>query len=301
MIRLSVNDTVVVDPGQDVLLTCEVVAGFPLPAVVWSRYPGLLPLSAQVRGPTLILRAVTPADGGFYNCTAVNNVGNPARKNVNLVVRTMSNLTFQITPDSNKDSESIQMGRDLKLSCHVDATPQDKVNYTWYKNGAPVFNSDSLILLRSDPDMAPGTSSLEIVDMKFRDLATYSCVANFMGSRGLELRVDVNVSQNSVSPPVLLVPPGGQVVSVREGANVELVCLVVDGKPRPPILWSRAEKDLLMPSGRTTMETPDGRLRLRNVSRDMMGPYRCQTAPYNGLNIKRREALVQLNVQCECP
>lgn len=109
----------------------------------------------------------------------------------------MTNLTFQITPDSNKDSETIQMGRDLKLSCHVDATPQDKVNYTWYKNGAPVFNSDSLILLRSDPDMAPGTSSLEIVDMKFRDLATYSCVANFPGSRVPELRVDVNVSQNS--------------------------------------------------------------------------------------------------------
>uniref|UniRef100_A0A3Q2X4C2 MAM domain containing glycosylphosphatidylinositol anchor 1 n=1 Tax=Haplochromis burtoni TaxID=8153 RepID=A0A3Q2X4C2_HAPBU len=297
MIRLSVNDTVVVDPGQDVRITCEVTAGFPLPIVTWSRYPGPLPLSAQVRGESLILRAVTPADAGFYNCTAVNNVGNPARKNVNLVVRTMSNLTFQITPDSNKDSETIQMGRDLKLSCHVDATPQDKVNYTWYKNGAPVFNSDSLILLRSDPDMAPGTSSLEIVDMKFRDLATYSCMASFSGSTVRELRVDVNISQNSVSPPVLTVPPGRQAVSVREGGNAELVCLVVDGKPRPPILWSRTEKDLLMPSGKPTVETPDGRLRLKNVSRDMMGAYRCQTAPYNGLNIKRREAQVQLNVQ----
>ncbi|KAJ4946722.1 hypothetical protein JOQ06_008768, partial [Pogonophryne albipinna] len=293
MIRLSVNDTVVVDPGQDVLLTCEVMAGFPLPTLRWSP----LPLSAQVRGPTLNLRAVTPTDAGFYNCTAYNNVGNQARKNVNLVVRTMSNLTFQITPDSNKDSETIQMGRDLKLSCHVDATPQDKVNYTWYKNGAPVFNSDSLILLRSDPDMAPGTSSLEIVDMKFRDLATYSCVANFPGSRVPELRVDVNISQNSVSPPVLALPPGGQVVNVREGGNIDLVCLVVEGKPRPPILWSRMEKDLLMSSGATTMETLDGRLMLRNVSRDMMGAYRCQTAPYNGLNIKRREAQVQLNVQ----
>lgn len=87
MIRLSVNDTVVVDPGQDVRITCEVTAGFPLPIVTWSRYPGPLPLSAQVRGENLILRAVTPADAGFYNCTAVNNVGNPARKNVNLVVR----------------------------------------------------------------------------------------------------------------------------------------------------------------------------------------------------------------------
>lgn len=87
MIRLSVNDTVVVDPGQDVVLTCEVTAGFPRPNVTWSRYPGQLPLSALVRGEKLTLRAVTPADGGFYNCSAVNNVGNPARKNVNVVVR----------------------------------------------------------------------------------------------------------------------------------------------------------------------------------------------------------------------
>lgn len=93
-IRLSVNDTVVVDPGQDVLLNCEIIAGFPAPGVTWSRYPGPLPLSAQVRGPVLFLRAVTPADAGFYNCTAVNNVGNPARKNVNLVVR--SKCTFGV-------------------------------------------------------------------------------------------------------------------------------------------------------------------------------------------------------------
>lgn len=87
MIRLSVNDTVVVDPGQDLQLSCDITAGFPAPTVTWVRYPGPLPLSAVVRGPTLILRAVTPADAGFYNCTAVNNVGNPARKNVNVIVR----------------------------------------------------------------------------------------------------------------------------------------------------------------------------------------------------------------------
>lgn len=90
MIRLSVDDAVVVDPGQDVVLTCEVIAGFPSPNVTWTRYPGPLPLSAQVRGRSLTLRAVTPSDAGFYNCTAVNNVGNPARKNVNLVVRSKS-------------------------------------------------------------------------------------------------------------------------------------------------------------------------------------------------------------------
>lgn len=93
-------------------------------------------------------------------------------------------------------------------------------------------------------------------------------------------------------------PAGGQVVSVREGGSADLVCLV-DGKPRPPVLWSRADKDLPMPTGEWAVETRNGRLRLTNVTRDLMGSYRCQTAPYNGLNIKPRQAQVQLNVQCE--
>ncbi|XP_069034678.1 MAM domain-containing glycosylphosphatidylinositol anchor protein 1 isoform X2 [Lepisosteus oculatus] len=295
-LRLSVNETLVVDPGTDVTMSCDVTGGEPVPTVLWSRFPAPLPPWAQARGSTLSLRRVTPRDAGFYSCTAVNNVGNPAKRTVNLIVRVLRNITFQITPDSNKDSETIQMGRDLKLSCHVDAQPQDKVSYSWYKNSAPVQPSESLILLRSDPDMAPGTSSLEIIDMKFRDQATYSCVARFPGSSVPELRVDVNITQSSVTPPVLTVPPGGSMVTVSEGKGAELVCLV-DGKPRPPVLWSRADKDLPMPSGENLVETKEGRLRLDNVTRNMSGSYRCQTAQYNGLNIKRREALVQLNVQ----
>ncbi|XP_035387783.1 MAM domain-containing glycosylphosphatidylinositol anchor protein 1 isoform X3 [Electrophorus electricus] len=295
-LKLSVNETYVVDPGQDVTLSCEVTAGYPPPTVSWTRYPGPLPQRSLIDNGTLTLTSVMPEDSGFYNCTAVNNVGNPARRNVNLVVRTMKNLTFQITPDSNKDSETIQIGRDLKLSCHADAQPQDKVNYAWYKNGAPVVPSDSLIVLRSDPDMPPSTSSLEIIDMKFRDQATYSCLANFPGSSVPELRVDVNITQSSVVPPVLSVPAGWAVVNATEGGTAELVCLA-EGKPRPPVLWSRVNKDLPMPSGDWTVETRDGRLRLTNVTRDVMGAYRCQTAPYNGLNIKRRTAQVQLNVE----
>lgn len=86
-LKLSTNETYVVDPGQDVTMSCEVTAGFPAPTVTWARYAGPLPRRAIIRGGFLTLRAITPADSGFYNCTAVNNVGNPARRNVNLVVR----------------------------------------------------------------------------------------------------------------------------------------------------------------------------------------------------------------------
>lgn len=104
-------------------------------------------------------------------------------------------------------------------------------------------------------------------------------------------------------PPAISVPKGRAVVTVREGSPAELQC-EVRGKPRPPVLWSRVDKEaVLLPSGLPLEETPDGKLSLERVSRDMSGTYRCQTARYNGFNVRPREAQVQLNVQCEshCP
>lgn len=84
----------------------------------------------------------------------------------------------------------------------------------------------------------------------------------------------------------------------REGDTIELQCQVT-GKPKPIILWSRADKEVAMPDGNMQMESYDGTLRIVNVSREMSGMYRCQTSQYNGFNVKPREALVQLIVQCK--
>lgn len=95
-------------------------------------------------------------------------------------------------------------------------------------------------------------------------------------------------------------PRGKSPLVVREGETVELECLV-SGKPKPIILWSRADKEVSMPDGSMQMESYDGVLRIVNVSREMSGSYRCQTSQYNGFNVKPREALVELIVQCKCP
>lgn len=86
---------------------------------------------------------------------------------------------------------------------------------------------------------------------------------------------------------------------------MDLQCLV-SGKPKPIILWSRVEEGgaaaaaaAPMPDGSAQTESYDGVLRISNVTRDMSGTYRCQTSQYNGFNVKPREALIQLVVQCE--
>lgn len=295
-LKLSVNETLVVNPGENVTVQCLLTGGDPLPQLQWSHGPGPLPLGALAQGGTLSIPSVQARDSGYYNCTATNNVGNPAKKTVNLLVRSMKNATFQITPDVIKESENIQLGQDLKLSCHVDAVPQEKVTYLWFKNGKPARMSKRLLVTRNDPELPAVTSSLELIDLHFSDYGTYLCVASFPGAPVPDLSVEVNISSETV-PPTISVPKGRAVVTVREGSPAELQC-EVRGKPRPPVLWSRVDKEAaLLPSGLPLEETSDGKLRLERVSRDMSGTYRCQTARYNGFNVRPREAQVQLNVQ----
>lgn len=121
----------------------------------------------------------------------------------------MKNATFQITPDVIKESENIQLGQDLKLSCHVDAVPQEKVTYQWFKNGKPARMSKRLLVTRNDPELPAVTSSLELIDLHFSDYGTYLCVASFPGAPVPDLSVEVNISSET----------GGQLEGKREGVR----------------------------------------------------------------------------------
>ncbi|KAF6114952.1 MAM domain containing glycosylphosphatidylinositol anchor 1 [Phyllostomus discolor] len=257
------------------------------------------PLYTQGETKVLKLKNLRPQDYASYTCqVSVRNVcGIPDKAITFRLTNTtaMKNATFQITPDVIKESENIQLGQDLKLSCHVDAVPQEKVTYQWFKNGKPARMSKRLLVTRNDPELPAVTSSLELIDLHFSDYGTYLCVASFPGAPVPDLSVEVNISSETV-PPTISVPKGRAIVTVREGSPAELQC-EVRGKPRPPVLWSRVDKEAaLLPSGLPLEETLDGKLRLERVSRDMSGTYRCQTARYNGFNVRPREAQVQLNV-----
>ncbi|XP_040207739.1 MAM domain-containing glycosylphosphatidylinositol anchor protein 1 isoform X3 [Rana temporaria] len=294
-LKLSVNETLVVNPGDNVTMQCSVTGGDPTPKAVWSHSPNPMPPNSVSRGGNLTIWNIRPQDSGYYNCTAINNVGNPAKKMVNVLVRSMRNLTYQITPDGIKESETIQLTQELKLSCHVDAVPQDKVQYTWFKNQKVVKETNRIVLSRNDPELPPGSSSLEILELRFTDYGIYMCEATLPNLPFTLKSGDINISTETV-PPSLSVPKERAVITVREGSLAELVC-EVRGKPLPPILWTRVDKEGGFPSGEMVVETPDGRLRLENVTREMSGTYKCQTARYNGFNIRPREATVQLNVQ----
>ncbi|KAM8833371.1 MAM domain-containing glycosylphosphatidylinositol anchor protein 2 isoform 3-T3 [Synchiropus picturatus] len=302
-IKLLLDDPVVVNPGETVVLVCVASAGDPAPALSWARLGGEeLPKRSVVKGGTLTIPAVTMDDGGAYSCMASNNVGNPAKKSTTVLVRGLRRGRFWITPDPYHNDDNIQIGREVKISCQVEATPPEELHFGWLKNGRPLKSSERMVITHTDTEATPGTTNLDIIDLKFTDFGTYTCVASLRNGGTPEISIDVNISSTTV-PPELSVPRGRSHLIVQEGDTVDLQCLV-SGKPKPIILWARLEESGVaaappppMPDGGETTESSDGILRINNVTREMSGTYRCFTSQYNGFNVKPREAQIVLAVQ----
>ncbi|XP_074092383.1 MAM domain-containing glycosylphosphatidylinositol anchor protein 2 [Macrotis lagotis] len=294
-IKLLVDDPIVVNPGEAITLVCVTTGGEPTPTMTWVRSIGTLPEKTVLNGGTLTIPAITSDDAGTYSCIANNNVGNPAKKSTNIIVRALKKGRFWITPDPYHKDDTIQIGREVKISCQVEAIPSEELTFSWFKNGRPLRSSERMVITQTDPDVSPGTTNLDIIDLKFTDFGTYTCVASLKGGGISDISIDVNISSSTV-PPNLTVPQEKSPLVTREGDTIELQCQVT-GKPKPIILWTRADKEVAMPDGSMQMESYDGTLRIVNVSREMSGMYRCQTSQYNGFNVTPREALVQLIVQ----
>uniref|UniRef100_A0A673MWH0 MAM domain-containing glycosylphosphatidylinositol anchor protein 2-like n=1 Tax=Sinocyclocheilus rhinocerous TaxID=307959 RepID=A0A673MWH0_9TELE len=293
-IKLLVEDPIVANPGQTVILVCIVSGGEPTPTLMWVRNTEELPKKSILKSETLTIPAISMEDAGVYSCVASNNVGNPAKKSTNIVVRALKKGRFWITPDPYHNDDNIQIGREVKISCQVEATPPEELMFSWLKNGRPLRSSERMVITQTDPDVAPGATNLDIIDLKFTDFGTYTCVASLKNGGIPEISIDVNISSTTV-PPNLTVPREKSPLVTQEGDTVDLQCLV-SGKPKPIILWSRADKEAPMPDGNMQTESYDGVLRIVNVSREMAGTYRCQTSQYNGFNVKPREAIVELIV-----
>nr|XP_057946874.1 MAM domain-containing glycosylphosphatidylinositol anchor protein 2-like isoform X2 [Doryrhamphus excisus] len=299
-VKLLLDDPLVVNPGETVTLVCVASSGTPPPTLTWARPGGEdLPKRSVTKGGTLTIPTVTVEDGGPYSCVASNNVGNAARKSANILVRGLRKARFWITPDPYHNDDNIQIGREVKISCQVEATPPEELQFGWLKNGRPLRSSERMVITHTDAEVSPGVTNLDIIDLKFTDFGTYTCVASLRDGGSPEISIDVNISSTTV-PPELSVPRGRSHIVAQEGDTVELQCLV-SGKPKPTVLWSRLEESqaatALAGDAANLTESYDGVLRLGNVTREMGGTYCCQTSQYNGFNVKPRQALIQLVVQ----
>lgn len=104
---------------------------------------------------------------------------------------------FWITPDPYHKDDNIQIGREVKISCQVEAVPSEELTFSWFKNGRPLRSSERMVITQTDPDVSPGTTNLDIIDLKFTDFGTYTCVASLKGGGISDISIDVNISSST--------------------------------------------------------------------------------------------------------
>uniref|UniRef100_A0AAV2KE90 Ig-like domain-containing protein n=2 Tax=Knipowitschia caucasica TaxID=637954 RepID=A0AAV2KE90_KNICA len=114
---------------------------------------------------------------------------------------------FWITPDPYHNDDNIQIGREVKISCQVEATPPEELTFSWLKNGRALRSSERMVITQTDPDISPGTTNLDIIDLKFTDFGTYTCVAALRGGGIPEISIDVNISSTTGESALLHPPP----------------------------------------------------------------------------------------------
>ena len=57
-----------------------------------------------------------------------------------------------------------------------------------------------MLITQTDPDVSPGTTNLDIIDLKFTDFGTYTCVASLKGGGISDISIDVNISSSTGKP-----------------------------------------------------------------------------------------------------
>lgn len=93
--------------------------------------------------------------------------------------------------------------QDTDLLSQVEATPPEELMFSWLKNGRALRSSERMVITQTDPDISPGTTNLDIIDLKFTDFGTYTCVAALKGGGIPEISIDVNISSTTGEPHTL--------------------------------------------------------------------------------------------------
>ncbi|KAK7880272.1 hypothetical protein WMY93_030639 [Mugilogobius chulae] len=211
----------------------------------------------QWDGPALELPDLSFDDEGLYECEAYNSEGTDTHQGrINVQAQPQ---WLQVMSDS-----EVEISSELHWSCVATGKPRPTVR--WLRNGQPLATQDRMEI---------NGPQLKINNLALEDSGMYQCIAeNKHGTiySTAELRVQVQVPDFRSNPVKKLIP-------AARGGEVMIECRP-RAAPKPSLFWSRGT-ELLINSTRVTV-TPDGVLRIYNISRADEGKYTCFAENYLG-------------------
>ncbi|KAM5259263.1 hemicentin-2 isoform 1-T1 [Hipposideros larvatus] len=245
--------------GENASLPCP-ARGMPKPQVTWRKGPSLEPLRgrpglAVLDEGSLFLTAVSPTDGGDYDCLATNEAGSASRR-VKLVVY----VPPSIREDGHRANVSGMAGQSLTLECDANGFPAPEI--VWLKDGQLIPEVGSHHLL-------DGARALHFPRIQEDDSGLYSCRAeNPAGTAQKDFDLLVLI------PPSLLGAGAAQEVLGLLGAKVELECRT-SGVPTPQVEWTKDRQPILPGHPHIQLQEDGQVLRITSSHLGDEGRYQC--------------------------
>ncbi|NWV88582.1 CDON protein, partial [Machaerirhynchus nigripectus] len=264
-------------------LTLECVVSGSAPAPIrWVKdgRDALRPGRWKLLHSHLVTEQLEASDAGNYSCVVGGDSAAVKYANYSLTVLEPASLSRGL------QDETVAAGATVHFWCDIRGNPAPTL--TWLHNAAPV---------RPSPRHLPTGNHLQICGVTLEDSGLYQCVANngigFVQSTG---RLRVQPGKDSV--PVIVSSPAN--TTVVAGGDVTLSCNAT-GLPAPLIRWYDSRGLVLghptqvlhpkpqrpppagtEPSCFSVPQAGWGSLRLRNVTPERAGEFRCEAINEHG-------------------
>ncbi|XP_056132043.1 hemicentin-1 [Lampris incognitus] len=264
---------VTVTTGVRAVLSCE-TTGLPAPQVSWKRNGTPLELNQQpgqyrlLSSGSLVLSSPSSEDEGYFECTAVNEVGEERR---------VIEVFLQVPPSIEDDVTTVTAVKmsPVVLPCHVQGRPQPTV--TWTKGGAKLGS-------RGGSYRVLPTGVLEIIAVVPSHAGRYTCSAR--NPAGVAHK---HISLSVQEPPEIR--PMAEEVQVVLHHGTVLPC-EVQGFPRPSITWQR--EGVPISAGHRLAVLSNGALKFSRVTLGDAGTYQCLAQNDAGTVMGRTKLVLQV-------
>uniref|UniRef100_A0A8C5FYN6 Contactin-3-like n=1 Tax=Gouania willdenowi TaxID=441366 RepID=A0A8C5FYN6_GOUWI len=251
-IEVHFLDNVPAAKGSTVTLECFAL-GNPVPEITWRRANGV-PFPSKVKmkysNAVLEIPSFQQDDTGGYECVAENKMG----KNT-----AAGRLAFYAKPQWIQTMKDTALAIEERLYWECRANGKPKPSYTWLRNGQQLLSEDRI-------NVEDGVLTVSVLTLA--DAAMYQCVAeNKHGVIYFAAELMVLASPPDFTGNVLRA-----LLKAKAGTTVTLECKP-QAYPIASILWKKGNLPIHT-SDRITL-SPDGTLKLANVSKSDAGSYTC--------------------------
>ncbi|KAL4647022.1 immunoglobulin superfamily member 10 [Arapaima gigas] len=275
--------------NSDAYLPCEAV-GSPEPSITWKRFnsvsgsalavPGRMGKFQVFSNGTLFIQSANLKDRGRYLCLAENSFGSDKL----LVTLSVVAYPSRILEPKLRDLNS-RAGRTVEMKCKAEGRPPPLISWV-LANRTQIRDYD---LGHKRVTVTPD-GTLVIRQVSVYDRGHYKCIAsNPAGVDSVTVRLQV-----VAAPPGILEEKRQNVIG-QLGQSLSLSCSA-QGNPQPIVHWVLSDGTVIRPLQDIRPDvslSPNGTLRLRDLSESHGGKYECIATSSTGS--ERR--VVMLSVQ----